>query len=122
MGRRFFGRIKSRPEISRRKASRFVSMTVRVASARDARGYLRDGVHNSLGEIHQAVSARVLTNWEQFIKQACVHTEGFVWFIKEWLAGLQHLPVPQSTKALENRRQQADEMTASAEKLLKPPP
>ena len=86
------------------------------------RGYLRDGVQHSLVEIHNAVSARVLSNWEQFIKQACVHTEEFVWFIKEWSDGLQQLPVPQSDEALETRRQHADEMAATAEKLLKPQP
>lgn len=86
------------------------------------RGHLQSGVHNSLEAIHNAVSARVVKNWEHFIKQACTHTEGFIRFIKEWLAGLQQLPVPQSNEAMENRRQHAVEMTASAEKLLKPQP
>ncbi len=86
------------------------------------RGYLRAGVHESLEKIHAAVSSRVLSNWEKFIKEACVHTEGFVGFIKSWLAGIQQLPTPQSDEALENRRKLGTEMEANAEKLLKSQP
>lgn len=84
------------------------------------RGYLRDGVQDSLGKIHNAVSNRVLSNWEKFIKEACAHTEGFVRFIKAWLASIQQLPAPQNDEALESRRQHGTEMEASAERLLKP--
>jgi hypothetical protein len=86
------------------------------------RGYLREGVQESLGKIHDAVSGRVLTNWEKFIKEACVHTDGFVRFIKKWLASNQQLPVPQNDETLEGRRKLATEMEASAEKLLKSQP
>ncbi len=83
------------------------------------RAYLRDGVSNSMGEIHKAVSSLVVNNWEEFIKEACAHTESFVGFIKDWLAGIQQLPTPQSDKALEQKRQHGDEMASAAEKQLR---
>jgi len=83
------------------------------------RGHLREGVSNSMGEIHEAVSRRVLKNWEEFIQEACAHTERFVLFIKDWLASIQQLPTPQSDEALEQRRIHGEEMASVAESFLR---
>jgi hypothetical protein len=83
------------------------------------RAHLQSGISNSLGEIHNAVSSRVLNNWEEFIKEACIHSEKFVSFIKEWLAGIQKLPTPQSDEVLELKRKHGDELVIAAETLLK---
>jgi hypothetical protein len=85
------------------------------------RAYLREGISNSMGGIHKAVSSRVLSNWEEFIKEACAHTESFVCFIKDWLVSIRQLPTPQSDEALELKRQHGDEITGVAEKLLRGP-
>jgi hypothetical protein len=83
------------------------------------RSYLHEGVTNSQGEIHKVVSARVLNNWENFIKEACAHTEKFVRFIKDWLESIQQLPTPQSDEVLEQKRQRGDEMVVAADKQLR---
>jgi hypothetical protein len=83
------------------------------------RVHLRDGISNSLVEIHNAVSSRVLKNWEEFIQEACVHTEKFVGFIKDWLASIKILPTPQSNETLELKRKHGDELANSAEHFLK---
>jgi len=83
------------------------------------RGYLREGISSSMAEIHNAVSNRVLNNWEEFIKEACAHTEGFVRFIKDWLVSIQALPVPQSNESLELKRKHSEEAAGLAERLLR---
>ena len=71
-----------------------------------------------MDEIHKAVSSRVVKNWEDFTQEACVHTEKFVRFIKDWLASIQQLPAPQSDETLEKRRQHGEEMASLAERLF----
>lgn len=84
------------------------------------RGHLNEGVRNSLEAIHQAVRTQVLANWEQFIEEACEHTEEFVSFVKQWLSGLKELPVTNTTNAeLQETRIRATEIAEKAEQLLK---
>lgn len=87
--------------------------------ARRMREHLNTGIRDSMRRIHEVVSRRVITNWENFIKEACAHTESFVGFIKDWLAGLQQLPTPQSDALLEQKRQHGEEMVLAASRLLR---